>query len=126
MEGGSLELGSSDEKIQPVHITGRQEHFMKMQRENNILIISLDAMLAVINIILLFTQFTLYCSGRINRKRDAYIQLTLGIKEGANGAITPVAILLLQRPFRLIHIVLLASLRLKNFRTLNYGASYLL
>ncbi len=126
VEGGSLELGSSDEKIQPVHITGRQEHFMKMQRENNILIISLDAMLAVINIILLFTQFTLYCSGRINRKRDAYIQLTLGIKEGANGAITPVAILLLQRPFRLIHIVLLASLRLKNFRTLNYGASYLL
>lgn len=52
-----------------------------MQRENNILIVSLAAMLAVLNIILLFTQFTQYCSGKNNRKKDAYTQLTLGIRE---------------------------------------------
>lgn len=79
--GRSLDLSSPDEKIQPVHIVGRQEHFRKMQRENNILIVSLAAMLAVLNIILLFTQFTQYCSGKNNRKKDAYTQLTLGIRE---------------------------------------------
>lgn len=81
VEGRSLELGSPNEKIQPLHIAGRQEHFMKMQRENTILIVSLTAMLAIQNIILLFTQFTQYCSGKMSRKRDAYTQLTLGIKE---------------------------------------------
>lgn len=80
-EGRSLAPGSLDGKMQPVHIVGKQEHFMKMQRENNILIVSLTAMLTVLNIILLFTQFTLYCSRKMNRKKDAYIQLTLGIKE---------------------------------------------
>ena len=39
-------------------------------------------MLAALNIILLFTQVTQYCSGKNRRKRDFYIQLTLGIKEG--------------------------------------------
>lgn len=82
VEGKSLNISSMDNKIQPVRILGRQEHFRKMQRENNILIVSLIAMLTVLNIILLFTQFTQYYSGKKNRKRDSYIQLTLGIKEG--------------------------------------------
>lgn len=81
-EGKSIDISSLDEKMQSVHILGRQEHFIKVQKENNILIISLIAMLAVLNIILLFTQVTQYCSGKNSRKRDSYIQLTLGIKEG--------------------------------------------
>ena len=81
-EGKSLDINSPDEKMQSVRILGRQEHFIKMQRENNILIVSLIAMLAALNIILLFTQVTQYCSEKNNRKRDSYIQLTLGIKEG--------------------------------------------
>lgn len=82
VEDKSLDISSPDEKMQSVHILGRQEHFIKVQKENNILIVSLIAMLATLNIILLFTQFTQYCSGKNNRKRDSYIQLTLGIKEG--------------------------------------------
>ena len=82
VEGKSLDISSLDEKMQPVHILGRQEHFMKVQRENNILIVSLIAMLAALNIILLFTQVTQYLSGKNSRKRDSNIQLTLGIKEG--------------------------------------------
>ncbi len=81
VEGKSLVISSTDEKMQPVHILGRQEHFMKVQRENNILIVSLIAMLAALNIILLFTQVTQYVSGKNSRKRDSNIQLTLGIKE---------------------------------------------
>lgn len=80
-EGKSLDISSPDEKMQPVRILGRQEHFLKMQRENNILIVSLIAMLTALNIILLFTQVTQYCSGKNSRKRDTHIQLTLGIKE---------------------------------------------
>ncbi len=82
VEGKSLDISSPDEKMQSVHILSRQEHFMKMKRENTILIVSLIAMLAALNIILLFTQVTQYCSGKNSRKRDSYIQLTLGIKEG--------------------------------------------
>lgn len=81
VEGKSLDISSPDEKMQPIRILGRQEHFMKMQRENNILIVSLIAMLAALNIILLFTQVTQYCSGKNSRKKDSYVQLTLGIKE---------------------------------------------
>lgn len=81
VEGKSLDISSPDEKMQSVHILGRQEHFMKLKRENNIFIVSLIAMLAALNIILLFTQITQYCSGKNSRKRDSYIQLTLGIKE---------------------------------------------
>ncbi len=82
VEGKSLDISSPDEKMQSVRILSRQEHFMKMKRENNILIVSLIAMLAALNIILLFTQVTQYCSGKNSRERDSYIQLTLGIKEG--------------------------------------------
>ena len=82
VEDKSFDISSLYEKMQPIHILGKQEHFIKMQRENNILIVSLIAMLAALNIILLFTQVTQYCSGKNSRKRDSYIQLTLGIKEG--------------------------------------------
>ena len=81
-EGKSLDISSPDEKMQSVRILGRQEHFIKVQRENNILIVSLIAMLAALNIILLFTQVTQYCSEKNSREKDSYIQLTLGIKEG--------------------------------------------
>ena len=81
VEGKSLDIRGLDEKMQSVRILGRQEHFMKVQRENNILIVSLIAMLVVLNMILLFTQVTQYCSGKNSRKKDSYIQQTLGIKE---------------------------------------------
>ena len=82
VEGKSFTISSPDEKMQSVHILGRQEHFMKVKKENNIFIVSLIAMLVALNIILLFTQVTQYYSEKNSRKRDSYIQLTLGIKEG--------------------------------------------
>ena len=81
VEGKSLDIRGLDEKMQSVRILGRQEHFMKVQKENNILIVSLIAMLVALNMILLFTQVTQYCSGKNSRKRDTYIQQSLGIKE---------------------------------------------
>ncbi|MDE7479208.1 MAG: ABC transporter permease [Lachnospiraceae bacterium] len=81
IEGMELDKSSLQENNQFVHILNKQEHFIKMQRENTILLVSLIAMLTVLNIILYFTQMLQYCSEKDSRRRDSYIQRTLGIKE---------------------------------------------
>lgn len=77
----NLDIDNQYENLQSIHIISKQEHFLRIQNENTVLIFSLIFMLAILGILLLFTQALQYNSEKSSRKRDSYIQFTLGIHQ---------------------------------------------
>lgn len=77
----NLDISNQYENLQSIHIISKQEHFLRIQNENKVLIFSLIFMLVILGILLLFTQALQYNSEKSSRKRDSYVQFTLGIHE---------------------------------------------
>lgn len=61
-------------------LIGKRDRFLRIQKENRILIFSLLTMLAVLCILLLLTQYMQYISEKKGRKRDDILQTTLGME----------------------------------------------
>lgn len=64
-----------------IRLIGKWDHYLRIQKENRILIFSLVTTLVVLCILLLLTQHMQYISEKNGRKRDYNLQITLGIEK---------------------------------------------
>lgn len=64
-----------------IRLVGRWDRYLRVQKENRILMFSLMTMLVVLCILLLLTQHMQYICEKNGRKRDYDLQITLGIEK---------------------------------------------
>ncbi len=71
----------SDIISENIRLIGKWDRYLRIQKENRILMFSLTAMLVVLCILLPLTQHMQYISEKNGRKRDYNLQTTLGIEK---------------------------------------------
>lgn len=71
----------SDIISENIRLIGKWDRYLRIKKENRILIFGLGAMLVVLCILMLLTQHMQYISEKNGRKRDYNIQTTLGIEK---------------------------------------------